>query len=195
MKYVNELLQKTDYLQQLQKLEQLEKDREFCKHGLNHLLDTARIAWITYLEQQQNVNKTDAQMKVVEESILEKEMIYLAALLHDLGRIQEYEEGISHHIASAVMAETYLSEIGYPEEKAMLIVAAVYGHRKNQGEFAQRMEKICERKNNSEAYERMREGLGALIYFADKKSRACFYCEAAENCNWEQEKRNMQIMI
>lgn len=195
MNFVDKLLQQTDYLQQLQKLEQLEKNRQFCKHGLNHLLDTARIAWITYLEQQQNVNKMDAQMKVVEESILEKEMIYLAALLHDLGRIQEYEEGISHHIASAVMAETYLSEIGYPEEKAMLIVTAVYGHRKKQEEFAQRMEKICERKNNSEAYERMREGLGALIYFADKKSRTCFYCEAAENCNWEQEKRNMQIMI
>lgn len=186
MKFVDKLLQETDFLQQLQKLEQLEKNRQFCRHGLQHLLDTARIAWIAYLEQQQDVNKSGE---------LEKEMIYLAALLHDMGRIQEYEAGVSHHVASAAFAEKYLAEIGYPAENVEVIVSAVYGHRKHSGESAGNTEKSCGKKQSWEVEQGIKECLGELLYFADKKSRTCFACEAAETCNWAMEKRNTGITI
>lgn len=192
MKYVDELLRKTDFLQQLQKLEQLEKDREFCRHGLNHLLDTARIAWITYLEQQQN---PDTANTAVETVFLDKEMIYLAALLHDLGRIQEYEVGISHHIASADMAEEYLAKLAYPAERIEIIVTAVYGHRRKQKKSIPNSEEYGSRGDISEECLRKIEALEALLYTADKRSRNCFYCEASEGCNWETERRNMRIIV
>ena len=69
MEYVRKLLQETDYLLQMKKLEQLEAERLFCRHGLSHVLDVARIAWIMVLEKQMQV---------------EKEVVYLTALLHDM---------------------------------------------------------------------------------------------------------------
>ena len=54
---------------------QKEKNREYCKHGLQHCLDVARIAYILNLESKLG---------------LEKEIIYAAALLHDITRSVSY---------------------------------------------------------------------------------------------------------
>ena len=43
MKKVNEILKNSKYKEYLTKLEVLEKDRKFCKHGMNHFMDVARI--------------------------------------------------------------------------------------------------------------------------------------------------------
>ena len=82
----------------LERITLLEKDRIFCCHGLPHLLDTARIAWIMVLEQGLS---------------LQKDIVYGAALLHDLGRYRQYEDGTPHHQASAALAETILPDAGY----------------------------------------------------------------------------------
>ena len=84
MEYVEKLSGDREYRQLLERLKELEKDRIYCHHGIGHLLDVARIAYIENLEAQLG---------------LEKEDIYIAALLHDLGRVDEYESGIGHHIA------------------------------------------------------------------------------------------------
>ena len=55
-------------------------------------MDVARIAYIENLEAQLG---------------LEKEDIYIAALLHDLGRVDEYESGIGHHIAGRKRARYF----------------------------------------------------------------------------------------
>jgi len=165
MKYVDKLLHETNFLQQLEQLEQLEQKRQFCSHGLGHLLDTARIAWITYLEQREVVPKAEQ---------FDKEMIYLAALLHDLGRILECEEGIPHHEAGVKMAEVLLREINYPEDKRKQLQGAIYTHRTEEKE----------RKN----------ALGQLLYWADKKSRNCFACKAYTECKWSSERRNQTIL-
>lgn len=167
MKYVDKLLQETDFFKRLQRLEQLEENRVFCKHGLTHLLDTARIAWIGYLEQENELRQI---------SNLEKEDVYLAALLHDLGRLKEYEEGVPHHEAGAEMAEELLRKIHCPEEKIKMLVSAIANHRENKNE---------EFKNENL--------LGELLYWADKKSRNCFLCQAQETCKWHLEKRNQTI--
>lgn len=114
MEYVRKLLQETDYLHQLEKLEELEKERRFCRHGLEHVLDVARIAWIQVLEKQLS---------------FEKEKVYLTSLLHDIGRNLEYQEGIPHHEAGRKMAEAYLSQIGYPKEKCIDVIEAIGEHR------------------------------------------------------------------
>lgn len=63
------------------RLAQAEKDRRFCCHQMEHLLDVARIAYIRNLEAGLGFSK---------------KMIYAAAILHDIGKARQYEEGIPH---------------------------------------------------------------------------------------------------
>lgn len=118
MEYVKKLLEETDYLRQIKDLEELERERRFCRHGLDHCLDVARIAWIQVLE-----GRTEYHW--------EKEQIYLTALLHDLGRSAEYEAQVPHHEAGRETAEKLLRDIGYPTEKQAEILNAIGAHRGN----------------------------------------------------------------
>ncbi len=205
MEFVDKLLQETDYLEQLKKLELLEQNRKFCRHGLSHLLDTARIAWIRC--QELSAKSEEAGYSgVCGEQVnvqLERETVYLAALLHDLGRIREYEAGIPHHEAGAVVAKRLLEEIGYSREKAELIITAVAGHRSNghgqeivlpDDECGQETElsgdKCVQETRQSACEEQLRD----LLKWADKQSRNCFCCEAQQECNWPDEKRNWTIV-
>lgn len=164
MEFLDKLIEQTDYLKQLKKLERLEQDRIYCRHGLSHLLDVARIAWLRSLELGLE---------------LEKEQVYLAALLHDLGRLAEYENGIPHHMAGHGAAKEMLSAINYPKEKSNGILAAIAGHRKNGG-----------RREEAET-----GTLKGVIKWADKKSRTCFWCKGKDACNWPVESRNLTIDI
>ena len=87
MDKVNEILNNEKYKKYLVMLEELEKDRVFCKHGIEHSLDVARIAYIRVLEL---------------ELPYSKEIIYAIALLHDIGRVLEYKENIPHHKGSLI---------------------------------------------------------------------------------------------
>jgi uncharacterized protein len=145
------------FKQNLNKNILLEKERIFCKHDLNHFLDVARIAYILALE-----NKLP----------YEKDIIYGAALLHDIGKWQQYEEKIPHEKSSAVLSENILYECGYTKEEVILIMEAILNHRKHHGEI-----------NN----------LNSILYIADKASRCCFSCQAVGKCNWNLEKRNLKI--
>ena len=75
MKYVEALLKNDMYLETLAQIQTAETDRIFCRHDFSHLLEVCRIAYIMNLEHNFG---------------LEKEMIYLCGLLHDIGRAQEY---------------------------------------------------------------------------------------------------------
>ncbi len=142
----------------LQEIGRLEEDRIFCGHDVQHFLDVARIAYIENLEQEYAVSK---------------DLIYAAALLHDIGRHLQYTEGISHEEASARLAETILEDCGFTGEERKEILQAIRLHR-NPG---------TAEKNN----------LAGLLYRADKKGRACGFCEVRERCNWPEEKKNMKL--
>ncbi|MGN1412835.1 MAG: HD domain-containing protein [Anaerovoracaceae bacterium] len=138
----------------------LEENRIFCGHDVQHFLDVARIAYIENLEQGSGITK---------------EMIYAAALLHDIGRHLQYTEGISHEEASARLSETILTDCGFTGKEAEEILQAIRLHR-NPGTAE-------------------KTGLAGLLYRADKKSRACGFCEAREQCNWPEEKKNLNLTI
>mgnify|MGYP002508293439 CR=1 FL=1 len=117
MKYVKRLLEETEYLQWVEELEQAEAERIFCRHGLSHSLDVARIGWILTLERgQAGTGKPGEALK---------EKIYLTALLHDLGRLSEAKQGTPHHRAGAALAEQLLARIQYPKEDRQEILAAI----------------------------------------------------------------------
>lgn len=145
------------------RLEELEKDRVFCRHQMAHLLDVARIAYIISLEQNLDI---------------EKEMIYGAAVLHDIGKYAQYEEGIPHEKAgeqiAAQILDTLPQDCTFLEEEKRMILTAIRGHRKL-------------RKDG--------EPLEQLLYRADKASRLCFACPAEGECSWSREKKNLEITV
>lgn len=103
---------------------------------------------------------------------LTKDIVYAAGLLHDIGKGLQYEQGTPHHIASAQLAEKILPECGYTPEEITPVVEAIKLHRKPQEHD---------------------HPLVTLLYFADKKTRLCFCCKAAAECNWSDEKRTKEI--
>lgn len=141
------------------KLQEAEKNRIFCGHTMEHFLDVARLMYIYSLE---------------EETGIPKELIYAAALLHDLGRYQEISKGTPHHKAGAEIAEVIMKDCGFLPEEIQQVKTAILGHRN---------------KNSLNSSSR----LTAYLYRADKKSRNCFACAAEPECDWPEEKKNLWI--
>lgn len=150
----------SDFKACLLKIEELEEDRIFCGHDRNHLLDVARIAYIENLERNLGIDK---------------ELIYAAALLHDIGRHLQYLKGIPHHEGGVQVAGPILKDCGFSEQETEKILEAISGHRD---------------KNISK-----RADLSGLLYRADKKSRCCFSCKAEAECNWSKEKKNLLLIV
>lgn len=108
----------------------------------------------------------------------DREVIYATALLHDIGKDEQYESGISHDVASERVADAILSgmsdDVAFAPADAAAIKTAILGHRKL--------------RVNSQPLER-------LLYAADKASRACFACPARNACNWSDDKKNLSIRV
>lgn len=101
------------YRKYLQLNMQSERDRRFCRHDMNHFLDTARIGYILILEQGLNI---------------EKHLMYASALVHDIARCEE-NDAINHDEASARFAEKILPECGFSAEETAQVAEAVRAHR------------------------------------------------------------------
>ncbi|MCP1102817.1 uncharacterized protein M2454_002372 [Aequitasia blattaphilus] len=108
-----------------------------------------------------------------EELDLDVELIYATALLHDIGRHKEYLHQIPHEEASAGIAEEILNDLSYTDNEKEQIKEGILNH----------------------GNERMKgdKSLAGLIYRSDKLSRACFACEAEQQCNWSETKKNKQL--
>ena len=157
MERIDAILSDARFQYGLERITTLEKNRIFCCHDLAHLLDVARIAWIMTME---------AQL------CIQKDIIYGAALLHDLGRYRQYEDAIPHHQASAALAAQILPDAGYTAEETCMIAEAIRQH----GAEAQSCGELAR-----------------VLYAADKLSRNCFQCNAQAECKWLEEKRNKTI--
>lgn len=163
MKRVNAILAHPLYKKCYRRLEILEQDRKFCRHQMPHLMDVARIAYISSLEQDMGIKK---------------DVIYGAAILHDIGKYAQYEEGIPHEISGGKIAseilDTLPEECAYSEEEKSMILTGIRGHRKL--------------RDHAEPFER-------LLYTSDKASRMCFACPVQSECDWSAEKKNMEISV
>ena len=162
MERVNRILRHPDFIRLQEELDRLEADRRFCRHGMQHLIDTARLAYLFALESSAD---------------LPKDVIYAAALLHDIGRAEQYRNGTPHDVAGCAAAEPILAECGFAEEERDMILTAIGSNRKE--------------KSKKKAMSK--EVLAAILYHADKKSRLCFLCNAEAECNWAKEKKNMTL--
>lgn len=150
------------YRRELAAVEGAERDRVFCRHGVAHLLDVARVAWI----------------QVLEEGLpIPRDLVYAAALLHDIGRAEQYARGVEHDVAGERTAAAILADLGgdagFSEGERAAILDAVRGHRAAGASGA----------------------LARVIARADKVSRPCFSCPAAKACMWPEGKRNLEVRI
>lgn len=102
-------------------------------------------------------------------------MIYGAALLHDIGRHEQYKNGIPHETASARIAPDILAACGYAPKEIQEITEAIALHR--------------------DSATVKRHDLAGILYRADKASRACFVCKASGQCNWKEDKKNLEIIL
>ncbi len=155
---INQLLTSKSYRCAYHKTKQLEETRIFCKHDLSHFLDVARLALILNLKMNLGVSE---------------ELIYAAALLHDIGRFKQYENKIPHEQASVPIADEILSDCGFGMEEKEDILRAILLHR--------------------DEAQAMQYPLARLIYEADKMSRACYFCESRDACHKTDEQRNLYL--
>lgn len=158
MERVNKILAHPLYRSCLSRIAACEQERIFCGHDMGHLLDVARLAWIFNLEQGLGI---------------ERERVYAAALLHDIGRHIQYEDGTPHQLAGLPIAEQILAACGFSEKEGADILYAIENHRNPQI-------KAC-------------RDLSGILYRADKMSRSCFGCRAEKECNWSREKKNLEL--
>lgn len=150
----------------LKKNEEAEKERVFCGHDMPHFLDVARLAYLFSLERGYGVPK---------------EEIYAAALLHDIGRWRQYCDGTPHDKASAELAEGILESCGFSKREQSRILTAILSHRGKENAV-------------KEAATKEAGHLAEILYDADKLSRPCYGCGAIKECDWEKEKKNLQIL-
>lgn len=160
MDRIQKILKHGLFREHLRKNREAEADRIFCRHDLPHFLDVARIGYILDLEEHLEI---------------EKEWIYAAALLHDLGKHLQYEQKIPHEQSGAEIARTILADCGFSEKETGVIVSAIETHRDRDAAAV--------------------KDLNGILYRADKLSRACYACDAEKQCRWEDSQKNGTLEI
>ena len=114
MERVNAICRHALWRESVDEIARLEQDRVFCRHDRAHLLDVARLAYMENLEQGLGVDK---------------ELIYAAALLHDIGRHLQYTKNIPHDEAGAQLAEIIMADCGFSPAEREEVAQAILQHR------------------------------------------------------------------
>lgn len=148
MERVTTLLHSQEYREHVQKIYDKERQRSFCKHDFHHFLDVARLSWIFLL--QDGIEYL-------------KDVVYAAALLHDIGRWKEYNGEGCHAQLSAELALPLLINAGYSPQERKIIVDAISEHRQQEEDF-------------------FSTPLSTALRKADKYSRLCFKCSSQVQC-------------
>lgn len=156
----NRILNHDLFIRCMKQIEAAEVQRRFCRHNMAHFLDVARLAML---------------LNTMENLGVEEELVYAAALLHDIGRHIQYENGTPHELTSARLAPDILKDCGFDTNETAVIVEAIRAHRKQEAASE--------------------PNLNGLLYRADKMSRSCFVCEAEGECDWKAGKKNLRLQL
>lgn len=159
MKKIDAIVRDPLFRECLEKNEKTERDREFCRHDLQHFIDVARIVYILMLE-------SGNFPQFIRENRLggprpAKEVIYAAGILHDIARWREYEIGEDHAPLGAELAEQILHRAGFAPVEVRIVTRAIYEHREQSTQMSL---------------------LGELLHRADNLSRACHECSVQGKC-------------
>lgn len=167
MKYATEIMKNALFQKTVEEIERLEADRIYCRHGMPHIMDVCRLAWILYLEESAGEQQNPAETEQM------RDRIFVVGLLHDIGRVCQYTTGEHHAAAGARLAEKILEQIDYPQEWIKETTEIIRDH--------------CGRRGTGG------KSVGDYINRADHLSRPCFCCQAATSCKWPEEERNTRL--
>lgn len=121
MERITKIINNKTFRKCIKRINELEKNRKFCCHDIDHYLAVARISYILNIENNLNIHK---------------EIIYSTALLHDIGRHKQYENNIPHEIASSSIAEGILKDCDFITLEIETIKDAIENHREEKGEVS-----------------------------------------------------------
>ncbi|ADL13289.1 HD domain-containing protein [Acetohalobium arabaticum] len=160
MERLNKIIDSQEYNSYLQKNHQREQDRIFCRHTWQHFIAVARITYLLILEEEL-AEELLTKWQLEEKNDL-KEIVYTAAMLHDIGRWKQYDTGQDHAAVSAKLAVDLLEKYRYTALEKEIILTAIKEHRG---------------KPDSD-----KSILGCLLCRGDNLSRNCRECFAREKC-------------
>lgn len=163
MKRISErVFEHSAYQKKIKELEAIEENRIFCKHDLEHFQEVGRIATLVAKENGLPMSS---------------DLIMTASLLHDMGRVEQYKQGISHAEASVAFAREILLSLLVDEHEIQCICDAIGEHSRRQ----------CASKRFRDANQL--RTLGELLSYADQFSRKCYACSAINDCKWKKEEK------
>jgi len=113
------LLGNKQFIAYMAQNEAAEKDRLFCRHGLDHGLAVAEVA---------------VAMAQAHKQPIKYDVVYAAGLLHDIGRWREYAAKEDHALVGSVLAVEILRDCGYNREEEQTVIMAIKHHREEQKE-------------------------------------------------------------
>lgn len=154
MPRVNQILQHRSYEEYCTKNKQAEEQRVYCRHGADHGVTVARIAYTYLLEE--NINGLSSTLEA------DKEVIYAAGIMHDIGRWVEYETQEDHACVGARLAQPILKDCGFTEGEIRSISLGILEHR------------LAPDKTSSP--------LGQALALADDWARDCKNCLSQAKC-------------
>lgn len=153
------------FQRELARLGALEQDRVFCRHGVQHLIDTARIMWARNLELGLG---------------LDREVVYATALLHDVGKATQYESGEPHELAGERLAGEILASlpegVHFSDDERAAMLTAIRGHRRLR-DGAEPLERLLYQADK-----------------ASRACFACSP-EVRAACSWSESKKNLIICV
>ncbi len=122
-----------------------------------------------------------AYIRNLEEGLgFDKEMIYAAAVLHDIGKSLQYEEKVPHEIAG---------------ERSQGGNTGLLFRMKRVLDLRMRKRRSVGCQGTPDGLETWADTLEKLLYEATKRPDCVFHVLAEEKCNWNEEKKNMEIRI
>ncbi|MCF8012346.1 MAG: HD domain-containing protein [Clostridiales bacterium] len=156
MERVNNILNDPEFKDNLKLNYKREQNRRFCRHDIQHFIDTARICYILVLEE---LSRGRIFQNIAAESL--KEAAYTSGLLHDIGRWRQYDTGEDHALVSAEISFDILKRSGFENKEIAIITSAISNHRTSS-----------------------RGGglLGECLRRADDLSRPCWSCNVQSEC-------------
>lgn len=136
--------------------ESRERNRPFCRHDWQHLIDVARICYMLVLEAQMDSGAFPGWGR---QEL--RDVVYAAGLLHDIGRWRQYDTGEDHALAGACLAGDILLDAQFSQREMDVITSAIANHRSGS---------------------RGGGALGEALRRADDLSRPCWRCDALDEC-------------
>lgn len=114
MNRINLLIKHPVFIKSYNLIDEIEKDRIYCKHTIQHALDVSRIAYIITLQ---------------DKKCIEKEIVYAIGLLHDIGRSIEDFDKDSHAKKSVELSKRILEDCMFSKSEIEVIQSAILHHQ------------------------------------------------------------------